>query len=549
MPANDYYDSSGTPSSNSSLSSASIRSEFNLIETGFTAAQAALALKANLTSPTLVTPNLGTPSALVGTNITGTAAGLSIGGNAATATLATTATNATNATNASTVTTNANLTGHVTSVGNAAVLGSFTLAQLNTAISNADVATGGGTATGTNTGDQTNITGNAATVTTNANLTGDVTSIGNATTLTNAPVIAKVLTGYTSGAGTVAATDSILQAIQKLNGNDALKANLASPTFTGTVTIPTPFTLGAVSVLPTGTELNFVDGVTSNIQTQFTGKASLASPTFIGTVTTDVLTTTGQFNLTGDLIKSRSESGADSWISVANTSNTASSGALIRAEVAGALAGDAYSNYSVAGTAWWSVGLDNSDSDKFKISAAVALGAGDALIITTAGLVEIPGGLFVSGGTSAQGTIWKGAVFGIQIRGVTGSGGDFSLFDAAGTQVLVIPPSSGGVSFAGWFGRGAPVTKTADFTVASTENWLINNKAASTCTVTLPTASTFGGREIMINNYQAFTVVSASSNVITQTGTGPGTAILAATAGKWATLVSNGTNWVIMQSN
>ena len=38
------------------------------------------------TSPTLVTPALGTPSALVGTNITGTAAGLSIGGTAATAT-------------------------------------------------------------------------------------------------------------------------------------------------------------------------------------------------------------------------------------------------------------------------------------------------------------------------------------------------------------------------------------------------------------------------------------------------------------------------------
>jgi len=38
------------------------------------------------TSPTLVTPNLGTPSTLVGTNITGTAAALSIGGNAATVT-------------------------------------------------------------------------------------------------------------------------------------------------------------------------------------------------------------------------------------------------------------------------------------------------------------------------------------------------------------------------------------------------------------------------------------------------------------------------------
>jgi len=77
----------------------------------------------------------------------------------------------------------------------------------------------------------TNITGTATSftasnVTTNANLTGDITSVGNATTLTNAPVIAKVLTGYVSGAGTVAATDSILQAIQKLNGNDATNANL-----------------------------------------------------------------------------------------------------------------------------------------------------------------------------------------------------------------------------------------------------------------------------------------------------------------------------------
>jgi hypothetical protein len=79
----------------------------------------------------------------------------------------------------------------------------------------------------------------AATVVTNANLTGDITSVGNATTLTNAPVIAKVLTGFTSGAGTVSAADSILSALQKINGNDALKAPLASPALTGTPTAPT----------------------------------------------------------------------------------------------------------------------------------------------------------------------------------------------------------------------------------------------------------------------------------------------------------------------
>ena len=54
--------------------------------------------------------------------------------------------------------------------------------------------------------------------------------------------------------------------------------------FTGTVTIPTPFTLGAVSVTATGTELNYVAGVTSAIQTQLGTKAPLASPIFTGVV-------------------------------------------------------------------------------------------------------------------------------------------------------------------------------------------------------------------------------------------------------------------------
>ena len=72
----------------------------------------------------------------------------------------------------------------------------------------------------------TNITGTAtaftaSNVTTNANLTGEATSVGNAVTLTNSAVIGKVITGYVSGAGTVAATDTLLQAIQKLNGNTA----------------------------------------------------------------------------------------------------------------------------------------------------------------------------------------------------------------------------------------------------------------------------------------------------------------------------------------
>ena len=92
-----------------------------------------------------------------------------------------------------------------------------------------------------------------------------------------------------------------------------------------------------------------------------------------------------------------------------------------------------------------------------------------------------------------------------------------------------------------------PVTVTADFTVG-TSNWYINNKTGSTCTVTLPTASTFPGRYLTFQNYQAQTLVSASSNVVPQAGGAAGTAILLAVAGNWATMVSDGTNWVIMQA-
>jgi len=61
----------------------------------------------------------------------------------------------------------------------------------------------------------------------------------------------------------------------------ALKANLASPTFTGTVTLPSTTSIGNVSA----TELGYVDGVTSAIQTQLNTKAPLADPTFTGIVT------------------------------------------------------------------------------------------------------------------------------------------------------------------------------------------------------------------------------------------------------------------------
>ena len=95
--------------------------------------------------------------------------------------------------------------------------------------------------------------------------------------------------------------------------------------------------------------------------------------------------------------------------------------------------------------------------------------------------------------------------------------------------------------------RRAPVTKTAAFTVASEEHWIICNGTAAIA-VTLPDAATNLGREIMLKTIAAFAVNSATSNVVPLAGGAAGTAILPATAGKWATLVSDGTNWIIMQA-
>lgn len=95
--------------------------------------------------------------------------------------------------------------------------------------------------------------------------------------------------------------------------------------------------------------------------------------------------------------------------------------------------------------------------------------------------------------------------------------------------------------------NSAPVTKTADFTVADNETWLINNKSGSTCTATLPSASTSVGRVLHFQNYQAQTLVSASSNVVPLAGGSATTAILQAVAGANATLVSDGTNWIMTQ--
>lgn len=66
-------------------------------------------------------------------------------------------------------------------------------------------------------------------------------------------------------------------------------SKLDSPIFTGTVSLPANTSIGSVS----STEIGYVDGVTSSIQTQINTKSPAASPTFTGTVTLPATTSIG----------------------------------------------------------------------------------------------------------------------------------------------------------------------------------------------------------------------------------------------------------------
>jgi hypothetical protein len=117
---------------------------------------------------------------------------------------------------------------------------------------------------------------------------------------------AGVLTTATTSATEIGYVAGVTSAIQTQMD---LKAPLANPTFSGTITTPLTNSRAvatggsgqlAVSTT-TAAELDFVHGVTSAIQTQMDLKSPLASPTFTGTVTAAALTTTGLNTPTGGI--------------------------------------------------------------------------------------------------------------------------------------------------------------------------------------------------------------------------------------------------------
>ncbi len=311
-----------------------------------------------ITNAALITPDLGTPTALVGTNISGTASGLNIGGNAATATLATTATlantvlvadaagdttmfvmlagsatgslpvltdaglaynattnaltattfigaltgNADTATLATSVTTNANLTGVITSVGNATSIASQTGTGTKFVVDNTPTlitpVLGVATATTINrltftqpaTGSTLTINdGFTLTVTANASVAGTHTGTSSGTNTGDQTI---TLTGNVTGSGTGSFATTIAAGVVTL----AMMANLAQDQFIGRVTTSTgvPETATITAAARTVLDDTTVDAMITTLGgAAYTGTGGIVRATSPGITTPNIVTSAG----------------------------------------------------------------------------------------------------------------------------------------------------------------------------------------------------------------------------------------------------------------
>ena len=90
-----------------------------------------------------------------------------------------------------------------------------------------------------------------------------------------------------------------------------------------------------------------------------------------------------------DLHVKKSNSGGQVRMEVFNSSNTANSHGVISIYSGGASGGDPFLHWKIDEQQDWSMGIDNSDGDKLKISKNFGPGTNDYLTVDTSGNVGI----------------------------------------------------------------------------------------------------------------------------------------------------------------
>lgn len=112
-------------------------------------------------------------------------------------------------------------------------------------------------------------------------------------------------------------------------------------------------------------------------------------------------------------------------------------------------------------------------------------------------------------------------------------------------------PPAAGLAQLGALSLGAPLVINASNPVPTAAqiaavNWILCDLSSSFL-LTLPAAGQYAGRQLMVKSTQS--AVTTSTPIYPLDSATTTTSTLLTGAGKWATLVSDGTYWIVMQAN
>ena len=274
---------------------------------------------------------------------------------------------------------------------------------------------------------------------------------------TNARAIAAPLTGFTSGAGTVASSDSILTAFQKLDGNIAanttaiaLKAPLASPTFTGTVGLP------ANTALTTPKITTGINDANGNELWKYTATTSAVNELTLANAATGAspsITASGDDANVGISFSTKGTGAAPIVFNVAG-GNTDGSAVVIKRSVSGQSGSSLLSVQTSQGTVRFSV----SDTGMMNLAGFLTGGGGNGVSVNYNNNGELE--VFNAGKIGFSTTSSAGGTMGVRWSNGTGSpegavtapiGSLYSRTDGGASTTLYVKESGSGNT--GWVAK------------------------------------------------------------------------------------------------
>lgn len=213
-------------------------------------------------------------------------------------------------------------------------------------------------------------------------------ALSTVTTATNNTAIGDLALTISTGANNTALGCEVLDTLVDGTDNIAI-GNQAGSSYTGSessnILIGNAGVLGESNVCRIGTEGS---GAGQIVEMYLAGNVNTTQ------IITSGISGSGQFNFT------RNNSGSNyNFIFENSDISNAASGTSLDVITGGASAGDPFVLFQVAGVTSWSVGIDNSDSDTFKVSKNGSLGTNDYFSITTGQTINLNAGQVVKSRT------------------------------------------------------------------------------------------------------------------------------------------------------